>query len=108
MPVCSTACLTNCVHLSSFLSFLSLFFSSPDTGVTDFTAASHTVTFANSDVTGESTRQTCIDFPVLDDDILEIDETFEIHIDMQQSGDSVPVTILPHTTIVTIMDDDRK
>ena len=75
------------------------------TDATDFTAVTHTVTFSDSEVSGDASRQHCLDFDILDDDILEIDETFEIDLAMLQSVD-VPVTILPHTTIVTILDDD--
>lgn len=65
------------------------------------------MTFSNSEVSGEQTRQYCLDFAIYDDDILEDVETFQLHIALQQSND-VPVTILPHTTSVTILDDDSE
>ena len=44
----------------------------------------------------------------MDDDVLEDDETYLISVGLQSTDLEIPVTILPHTTLVTIMDDDSK
>jgi hypothetical protein len=63
------------------------------------------VTFSSSD----STRhERCLDYDIIDDEILEDDETYLISISLRSSEPDIPVTILPHTTLVTIMDDDSE
>ena len=66
------------------------------------------MTFSSSGAHESTRHEHCLDLDITDDDILEDNETYQIRINLQSGDSDIPVTILPHTTLVTIIDDDSK
>ena len=74
----------------------------------DFIADTRSVTFGSNGAHESTRHEHCLNYENIDDNVLEDNETYQIHISLQSSGSDIPVTILPHTTLVTIIDDDSK
>ena len=69
--------------------------------------SSPTITFINLPTFNSRLRQ-CIDIPIIDDDVNEVAEVFQVLLTRDPASTPDNVEINPSTAIITIQDDDGK
>ena len=77
------------------------------TGNTDFQSSSGDIQFSASSGSFID-RRSCVNISVINDDVLEVDETFEVRLFVDDSIDQSEVTLVRNVTKVVILDDDSK